>query len=79
MNNKGIGGLTISEIHVNIIRSDIRRHGNNGNVRAYLADANSCRNAIKMRHDDIHQYQIKLVSSTIDFVHSFQTVSLKTC
>lgn len=67
--------LTISEIHVNVVGTNVRSHGNNWDVRSLFADTDGCRYTIQVRHDDIHKDEIEL-RVTVDLVDRFQTVAL---
>jgi hypothetical protein len=67
---------TISEVHVNVISSDIRSHGDDGDVRSNLSYKDSCGNTVQVRHDDIHQNQIELIVACVNLIHGFKSVAL---
>jgi hypothetical protein len=68
--------LTISEIHINIVGSYVRCHGNDWNSWPYFSNANSGRDAVEVRHNNIHKNKVKLVGATINLVHRFKTIPL---
>jgi hypothetical protein len=62
--------LTISEIHVYVLRSDIGGHGNDRNGRVDLSDARGGGYSVKVRHDDIHENQVEGVWPVVYLVNS---------
>jgi hypothetical protein len=68
--------LTVSEVHIDVVRSYIRSHGNDWNSRPNVSNANSSRDTIEVGHDYIHKNKVKLVSPIIDLVHGFEAIPL---
>jgi hypothetical protein len=72
---KPIDKLTMLEVHRNVVASDVRCHGYNGRV-VELTDQMSCRNAVQVRHDNVHENQV-VFPATVHLVDSFQSVQLR--
>ena len=69
--------LTMFEITVNLIRSDIRRHSDDGDGRAVLSDVHGGRDTIQLRHDDVHEDHVKVITgNTCDTAISIRSVLL---
>jgi hypothetical protein len=68
--------LTISKVHINIVRSYVRSHGNDWNSGPDFSNANSGRDTIEVRHNYIHKNKVKLVGAVINLVHGFKAVPL---
>jgi hypothetical protein len=63
--------LTVSEVHVNIVRSDVGSHGNNWGIWQDFADANRSGNSVEIGHYDVHENQIvrmRTCASLVDLV-----------
>jgi hypothetical protein len=52
--------LTPGEISVDILATNIRGHGDDGNLRVHSSDECRCGDTIHRGHDDIHENKIKL-------------------
>lgn len=63
------------EVKLNVAAPDVRCHGNDRSGISPSNDAAS-RYTIQIRHDDIHQDQIKLLAFR-QFVHCLQSVELQ--
>ena len=75
--DKSVLLLTISEVHINIVGPNIRRHSNDGKIWAYFLYTDSCGNSVQVGHNDIHQNQVELGGAMVDLVHGFKSVALK--
>lgn len=63
------------EIHLNVVASDIRGHGDNW-CTIKLSDQMTSRHPVQIRHDNIHQNHI-ILHTFLNFVHSFKTIQLE--
>lgn len=72
--NKVEKALTMLEVHLNIVRSDVRCHGNNGGTVKLPYQVTS-RYTVQIRHYNVHQDHI-ILDPFLNLVHSFQTVKL---
>jgi hypothetical protein len=75
--NRGVE-LTISKVHINVVGSYVRCHGNDWNSWPYFSNANSGGYTIEVRHNNIHKNKVKLIGAVIDLVHGFKTIPLLT-
>lgn len=66
--------LTVVEVHLNVVTSDVGSHGHNGSA-VKLSDQMAGRDTIHIGHDDIHQDQIVL-DFFLDLVHRLDAVKL---
>ena len=63
------------EVKLDVITPDIRCHGDDrGAIK--LADKMAGRNAVQVRHDDIHENQV-VFRAVLDFVHSLESIKLR--
>lgn len=62
------------EVELNIIASNVGGHSDDRSS-VKLANKVTCRNPIKIWHDDIHQNQVVL-RSILNLIHRFQSVKL---
>ena len=62
-------GRTMRKVHGNVVTSNIRRHGHDGS-HVKLSNQMACRNAIEVRHDNVHEHQI-ILRSSIHLIDSF--------
>ena len=65
----------MSEVHFDIIASDIRCHSNDWR-RAELSYQVACGDTIEVWHNDVHKHEIVLCAG-LYFVDSFQAVELE--
>ncbi len=74
--NKGDGVemLTMLEIHLDVVASDVGCHGNNRRT-VELSDEVTSRHSIQIRHYNVHQDHIVL-DTFLDFVHGFEAIKL---
>lgn len=63
------------KVHLNVVVSDIGRHGNDGGA-VKLSDQVTSRHPIQIRHDDIHQDHV-ILDALLNLLHSFKTVKLE--
>ena len=61
--------LTMLEIHLDVIASDIRGHGHDWRP-IELSDDMASRNAVQVRHDDVHEDHI-ILDAFLHLVHCF--------
>ena len=70
----GCTGLTVLEIHGDVVAADVGGHGDDG-CGVELADQVTSRNAVQIRHDDVHEHEIVLRSG-VHLIYSLETVKL---
>ncbi len=65
---------TMLKVHRNVITTDVRGHGYDWSM-VKLPYQMSCRDAVKIWHNDVHKYQVVL-GACVHLIHSFQTIKL---
>lgn len=66
--------LTVLKVHGDVVAANIRGHGNDGSI-VKLPNQMTCRNTVKIRHDDIHQNHI-ILRSSVHLVDSLKSIEL---
>ncbi len=69
---------TMFEISIDFVRTNIRSHGNNRGRRALLSYIHAGRDTIELRHDNVHENQVKVLSPHgVHSIISLSTIRLK--
>lgn len=66
--------LTVLKVHGNVVAADVRSHCYDWR-RVELADQVTCRYAVEVRHDNIHEHEV-VFGPGIHFVHRLETIKL---
>lgn len=67
--------LTMLEVHLNIIASNVGRHGNDRRT-VKLSDKVTSRYTIQIGHYNVHENHVVL-DTFLDFIHSFKAIKLR--
>lgn len=70
-----VGGFTVLEIHGDVVAADVGGHGDDGGG-VELADQVTSRDAVEVRHDDVHEHEVVL-GPGVHLVHRLETVKLE--
>lgn len=65
-------GLTVLEVHRDVVAADVRRHGDDGGV-VELADEVGGGDAVQIGHDDVHEHEV-VFRAGVEFVHCLQAI-----
>jgi hypothetical protein len=50
------------KVTVDLVGSDVRRHSDNRDSRAVLSDVHGGRDTIQLRHDDVHEDHVEMIT-----------------
>lgn len=70
-------GLTVSEVHINIVGSYVGCHCYNWNVWSEFSYTDGSRDTVQVGHNDIHKDEIILARSIVDLVYGFEAITLR--